>query len=175
MSGFRKCSYCFKRLGWIRVGHDRRNCPYLLSDRNILISKNKIFRENILDQISDQGIGIGSLVSFPTYEYGITQAVITSAHWDRVSCVSSYRTLHPKYCFEATSTRSMVEGRNFAFSLPHVPENRLHVEVLVPQTPASIRKSIPKTWLDGISGLDRYFDRKYDPRYQIGLDRSAFI
>ena len=61
----RLCTYCFES------GHNRRTCSHLKKHRDSLIEKNYQWRRSILSVFRENGVGVGSLLSYNNaFEYG---------------------------------------------------------------------------------------------------------
>jgi hypothetical protein len=55
----RSCTYCHT------LGHNRRTCSVLESDKELAIAKNSVWRQEYYNNIKELGLGIGAMVCMP--------------------------------------------------------------------------------------------------------------
>lgn len=81
----RRCSFCYE------TGHDRRKCAKLVTERNVWISNNAIYREQFFEDMKRNGLGIGSLVKrTDTYSAKAEYYVVKNIRWDDINHDDTY-------------------------------------------------------------------------------------
>ena len=68
----RRCSYCkyvYGAHGDEGIGHTRRTCPQLKKDRVAENEKNGALRKKVVEAMKREGIGVGTIIGFNTYDY----------------------------------------------------------------------------------------------------------
>jgi hypothetical protein len=160
----RKCSYCRNRHYEWEYDHTRRNCPKLKEDRQNVELQNKEWRTAALSLLKNKGIGPGAIIRDERHGLGI----VSQVNWDAMTSLLSngHGAVH---CFFVTFFKSPDRERSFNF----IKDETLHRrywgwegpnEVLVPATERIIDANLPDGWAEGKTGLDFYFDIKYDGR-----------
>ena len=85
----RKCSYC------LSTGHNMRTCKDRINDFSKLKRTNKKWRNNILKQLEDKGIGLGSIMVTNGYINSIENRkspwTLVSIDWDNLSWLVDHR------------------------------------------------------------------------------------
>ena len=167
------CGYCG------RMGHTRRTCQNVKNDYAIFLERNRVVRQNWLEDAKAAGIGIGTMVIKDTYgynskgEYGKVKVagLITSIDWERIGAHSSGD------CFVIESNSS-ISGKTIRYG-EHF--NNATLEVLTSKfsdnagcvMPSGAVPSPPANWLSGAPSIKDVFDTKEKRpwNYKHSLDR----
>ena len=158
----RKCSYCMNRHYEWEYDHTRRNCPRLKEDRQTVESQNQEWRTAALCLIKRKGIGPGAIIRVEGHGLG----VISQVEWDNMTSLMSVG--HGRdYCFSVNFFKHPDRERRFNFLKDEVLNRRYWGwegpnEILVPATERIIDANLPDGWAEGKTGLDFYFEIKYD-------------
>jgi len=158
----RKCSYCANRHYEWEYDHTRRNCPRLKEDRHAVEAQNRKWRMDALHLLKSKGIGPGAIIRVEGRGLG----VISQVEWDNMTSLMSNG--HGETCcFFVSFFKSPDRERGFNFLKDDALNRRYWgwegpTEVLVPATERVIDANLPDDWAEGKTGLDFYFDIKYD-------------
>ena len=76
-----QCGYCGT------LGHTRRVCETVKADYQVYLVETRRIRENVLTTVQESGIGVGSMVTFPTRGYGPDG---TWGTWTKLNYVAMY-------------------------------------------------------------------------------------
>lgn len=171
----RTCSYCGDS------GHTRPTCIVLKGNKINYIKENAAFRARVLDNMAENGLGVGSLITlydkyykhhgaggqqdFDTLE-GLASDdlyLLESISWDDIQSKNCYsrplmgRGLTSNGSYGYSFRANAVNAKNKA--------NEDHgVRVLTRRPADEIRASVPKNWLDGSSGIENIFKGKRSRR-----------
>jgi len=121
-SKVRTCSYCAEK------GHNRRTCPKLKEATAEWTRCNALFREQVLQEMRAQGVGVGALVEIPeTYVSGVGYinnhlGVITALHWENVDVQSVGKGSPHMLSARLVGKHA---GKEVPLSLPVSDENKL--------------------------------------------------
>jgi len=158
----RKCSYCYNRHYEHETEHNRRNCPRLKQDRAEMESLNMEWRLKAISLLKEMGLGPGAIIRDDQCGLG----VVTEFYWDRMShlITNGHQT---DACFSVNFFKNPSYERTFRWLREEGTRNYWGAwkgpdEVIVRASERTINANIPSGWAEGKTGLDFFFDRKYD-------------
>lgn len=148
----RKCSYC------LETGHTRPKCTARKSDMATYAQKNADYRRETLERMVSMGIGVGSLIYTGEPRDNLQPHdlyMIDRIEWEDVQAKQAHN-----YAFHGIPMTE--EGYSNTFVMP--PTENTHgwrkLNVLTRRPEIEIRSAIPSGWLDGTSGIERFFNKK---------------
>ncbi len=157
----RKCSYCSNRHYRHEYDHNRRNCPQMAADRDLIVERNKAFRAQVLPLAKEKGLAPGALFMMSDKSY-----LITEVDWDCIVCLDYrdkfYGDFHQ---FQVVPIDSYADGtkRIRRLRLSDILGDR--VKMLVKSTDRVVERSLSESWRSGDTGLDFYFRKDMDKHF----------
>lgn len=146
----RQCSYCAMK------GHNKTSCPKRKTDIQEYANVNAKYRKEMLDIMVSSKIGIGALVKARC-------RAVEDGDPDKLYMVKNI--LWNDFQ-EKNSTARIFEcqplDNDFTFYMNMVANSRMYYAWNTPVVvggvnPESIKDSVPPDWLNGSSGIERYF------------------
>ena len=145
----RKCSWCRQS------GHTKAKCEIRQTEMNEYITENAKYRGEVLALMESMGMGYGALIVPKRNNRKELDkeelSIITSIDWDNVQLKAkdnrtvkahnAFHDWHHEYCVPAVANIYWAYGQ---------------VEV-INKAKSSIREDMPADWLNGQSGIDRFF------------------
>ena len=143
--GKAKCSWCKE------TGHNKKTCGKLKTEKAQYISANAEYRRNFLHTLLRHGIGIGSLVKYMREDsYNKDKLyIVTDFEWDGVQQKAPNRRV-----IYANAVNTQYDER---FELPDNGMGWSEPKTLTRRPEDEIKAMVPAGWLDGTSGIDRFF------------------
>ena len=145
----RKCSWCRQS------GHTKAKCEIRQTEMNEYITENAKYRGEVLALMESMGMGYGALIVPKRNNRKELDkeelSIITNIDWDNVQLKAkdnrtvkahnAFHDWHHEYCVPAVANIYWAYGQ---------------VEV-INKAKSSIREDMPADWLNGQSGIDRFF------------------
>jgi len=149
----RRCKYCGSQ------GHNRRTCEVLKRNIATAIQENKEFRAQLLEEMREIGLGVGSLV-----KAGWSQQVrmVTGIQWHDMN----YRSVRNNNCSPVicadigNPTRREYEYLPVMGSETDQSWGRERNVVVSPVSGSAVDNTMPADWLNGRSGVREMFADK---------------
>jgi len=187
-SGPRHCSYCRIRRNTLETGHNRRNCPHAMSDKELLLDMDMQYRPRMLEVLKKHGLGVGAVLEWNKYS-ALMHGVVTAVHWENISLLNRFRLHRNVPWFTCTDAR----GKKYDIAMPEFIAEELFVndsrwrptiKVFSAAPEAAIAQLMPKKWLSGSTQLVKDFlkansdDDSYDLQEwirEIRRDGTGFV
>lgn len=152
----RSCTYCHT------LGHNRRTCAVLESDRQIAIAKNAAWRSLYAANVKEFGLGVGAMLRFRhdkvssgRFAKDSTALWMVLKHeWGKINYVSEG---HLNVVCQQISNNMRRARLTVPSSTATIPSMTIHGWVVV--SPSTDFKT-PDNWLTGESGIDVLFENK---------------
>lgn len=148
----RKCSWCKG------TGHTKPRCEKRKGEMVSYIKENAVYRQNVLNALIHEGIGVGALVMSSDHDANDNSLahvyLVKNIDWDKFQQKSKgARPIQGEgitsgWGYEFQAPRSTVGADYYGWSYP---------KSLSKVSRDAIMESVPEGWLDGTSGIERYF------------------
>jgi hypothetical protein len=148
----RACSYCYQ------PGHTKPKCEARKAAIAEFVAKNAEYRQNALQDMCDKGMGVGALI-VPAYGHrggkfdlkAENLYLITDISWDSINT----RNCGTRPIIANNVTQDYLN--EFGLSYNHEQHYWHWPHVVSKASAESIRASVPSNWLDGTSGVNKFF------------------
>ena len=162
--GTRRCKYCAKK------GHNTRTCVELKTAKAVAITETRNIRANVIAALTEQGLGVGAIVTTNGREAPIGY-LVTGFNWEHVTArtigqnpnIVNLRVLNPsqvsRWQRETAVPLPPIEGVN---------ENSWdHVELVAPVSGSAvtIASGLPEGYTEDQDWLVDQFDGAQSPDY----------
>jgi hypothetical protein len=160
--GKRRCQYCAK------TGHNTRTCPELKSAKVDAITNTASIRQNVVNALQEQGLGIGALVTVNQHA-GPVGYMVTGFNWSAVTAATIDRNpnivqlqvlnpaLVPSYMKQTGCPLPPIEGVN---------DNSWDtINLVAPVSGSAALINVPDGWVESQDWLEGQFDGAKSPNW----------
>jgi hypothetical protein len=143
----RKCSWCSSQ-----DGHNKASCPVRKTAIKEYIVKNASYRASVLALMHKTGFGIGALVTTNYADDADKNLyMVNNISWDRVQIKRKYDRI--------ADVTSLTDQYDTSMTMPEETPTCNDSSTLVssPAPAHVIGYDMPSNWLDGSSGIDKFF------------------
>ena len=167
----RRCKYC------ARTGHNTRTCEELKEHKRGALYETKLVRKKIAEALKEKGLGVGALVTKPSYYthkvtgfmvVGFDLAVINSETVHHNPAVVRLKALNPQ----------TLDSWEVNQDIPLPPMAGVNdnswsdkVEVVGPINKEDVTLGMPKDWIDDDSFLKGLYEDRKSPNYYENQDK----
>ena len=140
----RRCSYCGE------PKHNKAGCQKRKADKAAYIIQNAEHRKSMLDDMISLGIGVGALISSVPKPDANEIYMVTEIEW-----ANAQRHRIGNYMFKGVGIADSDYWDHFS-----MPNTRSwgNTYVISPVSADTIRAGVPSDWLNGTSGIDKFFE-----------------
>jgi hypothetical protein len=158
----KSCSYCEY------PGHTRRTCLELKHAKKVAVKECREFRRKVVDGLKQQGIGIGALVEYNTWNE-TKLAIVTSIQWDKLDHRILYDGVRPSV-IRISPVADLLEESSYGSALTLHPalwdSERSYVDsangiqygnYINPADAQTIENQVPAAFLQGLDCVESIF------------------
>jgi len=155
--GTRRCKYCAK------TGHNTRTCTELKTAKADAIANTRIIRQNVINALTEQGLGVGAIVTKNAHS-GPIGYLVTGFNWEHVTARTI--TTNPNVVKLRVLNPSQVSNWERETGVPLPPIEGVNenswdqIELVAPVSGSAvtIASGLPEGWVEDQSWLDAQFE-----------------